>query len=150
MTPRPFSPEQAYDVLEDSGDVFRGASRSLEEAQQLRDAAIIVSSEKGFSRRRVAAAAGVTVGRVQQVLMQTDRQAQSRLAKRLLQIGVARLPAKERSRYLDEWTAELAQARPVQRLSIALGLLRASGSLKKILSEESAGTAFSEDCRQEP
>lgn len=133
------SPEQAYEALEEVGLIFRDAADSLAEAQQMRDAAIILSSEQGLSRRKVAAAAGVTVGRVQQVLSGTDSRGRSDLSKRLIQAAANRLPDEERERYLEEWQAEIeaARLRPMERLAFALSLLRGSSALSKALGSDS-------------
>lgn len=140
------SPEQAYEMLMAMGAAFREAAASLEEAQQMRDAAIIVSSERGLSRRKVAAAAGVTVGRVQQVLSGTDSRTRKNLAERILEIAANRLPVPERERYAEEWRAELAASgmRPRARLAFALSLLWNSSSLLQALSPG----AVSEDTRE--
>lgn len=129
------SSEQAYEMLTAMGTAFRDASASLEEAQQMRDAAIIVSSERGLSRRKVAAAAGVTVGRVQQVLSATDSRARRDLAERILEIAANRLPPTERDRYAEEWHAEILASgmRPRMRLAFALSLLWNSASLSASL-----------------
>ncbi|HEX7280082.1 MAG TPA: hypothetical protein VF255_10720 [Solirubrobacterales bacterium] len=133
-----FSPEQAYDTLAETGAAFQDAASLLEEAQHMRDAAILVSSAQGISRRKVAAAAGVTAGRVQQVLSAADSGMQRDLADRLLQMAVNRLPAGERDRYAEEWTAELhaLQLRPMARLTFVLSLLRGSIPLSKALRHE--------------
>jgi hypothetical protein len=132
------SPEQAYDTLAETGAAFRDAAGLLEEAQHMRDAAILVSSAQGISRRKVAAAAGVTAGRVQQVLSAADNGMQRDLADRLLRIAVNRLPAGERGRYAEEWNAELEalELRPMARLTFVLSLLRGSISLSKALRPE--------------
>ena len=136
-----FSELQVYETLAEVGSAFRDAADSLTEAQQMRDAAIIVSSAHGLSRRKVAAGAGVTVGRVQQVLSATDSRARRDLADRLLQMAANRLPAGERERYIEEWDAELAatELRPLARLAFALSLLRGSASLAKSLSSRGPG-----------
>lgn len=140
------SSEQAYEMLTAMGAVFRDAAASLEEAQQMRDAAIIVSSERGLSRRKVAAAAGVTVGRVQQVLSGADSRARKDLAGRILEIAVSRLPRSERERYAEEWQAELAASgmRPRTRLAFALSLLWSSSAMSETLSS----SAVSEDAHE--
>lgn len=118
-------PEQAYRKLAAAGAAYRETAGALEEAQRIRDAAIIVSSELGMSRRKVASAAMITVGRVQQVLAATSRGARFDLADHLLDIAVKRLPPKERDRYARKWEAELTKAgrEPLARLSFVLSLL---------------------------
>ncbi len=136
------SPEEAYRNLIDAGVAFTQAANSLEEAQQIRDAAIVVSSEQGMSRRKVAAAAGVTVGRVQQVLSALDNRARFELADRILVTAVNRLPEQERNRWAEEIRADLESLgpRPMARLAFAVSVLRGSGQLKKELSTTLHGT----------
>jgi hypothetical protein len=127
------SPQQTFEALSEAGNAFQKASRRLEEAQQLRDAAIIASSEQGFSRRKVAAAAGVSVGRVQQVLGM-DVGARRNLADRVLEIAVKRLPKRDQDRYSEEWHALLAEFdAPMTKLSVALSLLRGGSRLGREL-----------------
>lgn len=134
MKPGSPSPQQTFEALSEAGAAFKEASQLLEEAQQLRDAAIIASSEQGFSRRKVATAAGITVGRVQQVLTEVDIPARRKLADRVLEIAVKRLPKKDQDRYAEEWHALIAEFdAPMAKLSVALSLLRGSASLKRTL-----------------
>lgn len=127
-------------MLAAMGAAFQEAATSLKEAQQMRDAAIIVSSERGLSRRKVAAAAGVTVGRVQQVLSGTEGRARRDLTARILEMAVNRLPARERERYAEEWRAELAAPgmRPRTQLAFVLSLLWSGFSLSRAFSSDIA------------
>ena len=117
---------------------FQRAAVAFAEAKQARDAAIIISSDQGLSRRKVADAAGVTVGRVQQVISGADRKARNDLVDRLLEMASRRLPVESRDRYMEEWRAEVfaAELRPLARLYFALSLLRGSGALAAALVEE--------------
>lgn len=52
----------------EAGDEYRAASADLQKRRAERDVAIMEATSNGLSRRDVAEAAGVTVGRVQQIL----------------------------------------------------------------------------------
>jgi hypothetical protein len=60
--------ERAFVRLIRTGFAFREMTQELERVIAERDAAIIQASRGGYSRRAVAQAAGITVGRVQQIL----------------------------------------------------------------------------------
>lgn len=60
--------EQARSRLAEAGEEFRAARDALERARLFRDEAIVDATDKGLSRREAAVAAGVTPGRIQQVL----------------------------------------------------------------------------------
>lgn len=58
----------AIDRLVDARRRHEAARDALREASQQRDAEVARASAQGLSRRRVAQAAGVSAGRVQQIL----------------------------------------------------------------------------------
>jgi DNA-directed RNA polymerase specialized sigma24 family protein len=57
-----------YTQLQDAGRVYTTALKNLRQATDVRDDAIIRAAHAGLSRREIARAAGVTVGRVQQII----------------------------------------------------------------------------------
>lgn len=65
------------DRLRSIGSAYATAEAELNKSRLQRDRAILEASEMGFSRREVADAAGVTVGRVQQIV-KGDRRDDSR------------------------------------------------------------------------
>jgi hypothetical protein len=66
-------PPEVLGELEAAGHGYLKAQRRLGEATRRRDEAIRAASDAGMTRRAVAQAAGVTVGRVQQILDQGRR-----------------------------------------------------------------------------
>lgn len=61
------------DRLRSIGKEYAAAEAELDNSRLQRDRAILEASEMGFSRREVADAAGVTVGRVQQIVQGARR-----------------------------------------------------------------------------
>lgn len=59
---------QARQRLLEAGAEYRAASADLQKRRAERDVAIVEATSYGLSRREVAEVAGVTVGRVQQIL----------------------------------------------------------------------------------
>ena len=55
-------------TLREAGQRWQAAAEELERAARERDRLILEATSNGASRRQVAAAAGVTAGRVQQIL----------------------------------------------------------------------------------
>lgn len=60
--------EDALSLLLDTRKTYHRAKKKLDAALEQRDEAIVLASKAGLSRRVVARAAGVTVGRVQQII----------------------------------------------------------------------------------
>jgi DNA-directed RNA polymerase specialized sigma24 family protein len=60
----------AFRILNMAGheESLRRVAAALETSKERRDAAIVKASDAGLSRRRVAGAVGLSVGRVQQIL----------------------------------------------------------------------------------
>lgn len=121
--------------LSDAGAAYEQAAISLEAAQSVRDAAILVASAEGLPRRAVARAARVTVGRVQQVISAADGRKKAALADRVLAIAVSRLPEDHRERYHEEWSAEMSafNDRPLTGLAFALRLVQMTPSMRRAL-----------------
>jgi hypothetical protein len=61
-------PDAVARELMEAGNAYIDAERALEAARRRRDAAIVLLSDFGVSRRKVGDMAGVTVGRVQQIV----------------------------------------------------------------------------------
>jgi DNA-directed RNA polymerase specialized sigma24 family protein len=61
----------AYTLLnvDDPERELRQAMKELEAAKERRDVAMLRATEAGMSRRQIAAAAGLSVGRVQQIIV---------------------------------------------------------------------------------
>jgi hypothetical protein len=59
---------KSLNSLREAGQRWQAAAGELEQAAQERDRLIVEATTAGASRRQVAAAAGVTPGRVQQIL----------------------------------------------------------------------------------
>jgi hypothetical protein len=129
---RPFdeldTDERAFLGLIDAGDSYRSAAAELEHATMMRDAAIAASSAQGVPRRVVADAAGVTVGRVQQVVSAYDSSTAVPIAERLVRWAATQLPREMVKRYDEEWRAELAEMhdRPLTCLLFAVGVTAAA------------------------
>jgi hypothetical protein len=83
---RKLTPEVAEGRLREARRTYEIARRELEDAIETRDKAIALASRTGISRRDVARMAGVSPGRVQQVL---DR-------RRLKKVRTTKAPATER------------------------------------------------------
>lgn len=130
----PQSALRSLDIVADAGHDYMAAAHALDEAVAIRNAAILVASEQGFSRRAVARAAGVTVGRVQQVLSAAPSN-KTTLAQSLVRLAVDRLPSEHRDRYQEEWAAEIEAMGPrsTARLAFALSLLAYARRLGKTL-----------------
>lgn len=76
MAGRPRKPDAPTPVrrrLELAGARYERATTELEAAQIERDAALLAASEEGMTRREAAAIAGVTPGRVQQIIDRAER-----------------------------------------------------------------------------
>jgi DNA-directed RNA polymerase specialized sigma24 family protein len=61
----------AYTLLnvDDPERELRQAMKELEAAKERRDVAMLRATEAGMSRRQIAAVAGLSVGRVQQIIV---------------------------------------------------------------------------------
>jgi hypothetical protein len=129
---------QAYLGLVEAGHSYRLALEALQEAVAVRDAAILANSAQGVSRRDVADAAGITVGRVQQVVSAHDSSSDGFLVERVLGWAVRQLPAELADRWEEEWRADLNvyRDRPVTQLACAVGLIAAARRIKGDLAHE--------------
>ena len=60
--------DEARDVIADAIRSHEFATAELERATEVRDRAIFEAAEAGLTRRQIAEASGLTVGRIQQII----------------------------------------------------------------------------------